>query len=279
MDRKRKNISARVRWKVFQRDNFQCVYCGAARRDGAELVVDHGDPFSKGGADDESNYITACKPCNDGKKAKIVIPPAAENGGSCGEVVRRGITYKNHLHADWADAFRQACFRLDYWAADDDVSTLRTVRSLSDNNGSCFSVIRPDFRCDFLSEEIGLVNVVIAENCDRGCVGEVDKRRIRDAAILGYVEPTAIVIGSPWYYWAVVVNERHKGCPAGFTIDWQLDFGERFCASGWYPDEHWDFADLRFDYGLRPRSLSLRGWHMTVAEAAESVDREVRYGL
>lgn len=280
MDRKRKNIPSGIRWNVFQRDNFRCVYCGATRSGGAELVIDHGDPFSRGGADDESNYVTACKPCNAGKRAKVVIPPAAEIGGCEGGVVRRGVVYKSHLHADWADALRQACFVVEYWATSDEPMTLRTVHKLVDSvDGGGSSIIRPDFRCEFLSEEVGLVNVVIAENCDMGCFSEADKKRIRDAAILGYAEPTAIIIGSPWYYWAFVVDTRHKGCPAGFTLNEQLDFGEEFCASGWYPDETWDFADPRDDFGLRPRSLERRGWHMTVAEAAESIDREVRYGL
>lgn len=278
MERKRKNIPAGIRWNVFQRDNFRCVYCGVSRGEGATLVVDHGDPFSRGGADDESNYVTACKPCNDGKKAKIVIPPAAEIGGVPGFVVRRGIAYKNHLHADWADALRQACYGIEYWATGDGLGTIRTVSEAFADEGKS-SFVRPDFFCDFLSEEVGKVNVVIVENCDEGCFSDTDKKRVRDAAILGYKEPTAIIIGSPWYYWAAVVNERYKGCPAGFYLDDWLDFGGHFWSSGWYPDEHWDFADPRKDFGLRPQSLSRRGWHMTVADAAESAAREARHAL
>ena len=276
MERKRKNIPAGVRWNVFQRDEFRCVYCGAAKKDGAVLVVDHGDPFSKGGADDESNYVTACKPCNDGKKAKIVIPPAAEVAGVPECVVRRGVAYRSHLHADWADALRQVCYSIEYWAASDEPETLHTVYGPDENN---FSILRPDFFCDFLSEEVGKVNVVIAENCDIGCFGDRDKKRIRDAAILGYREPTAIIIGSPWLYWAVVINNRHKGCPDGFALDDSLDFAGDVCLAGWYPDEGWDFADPREDFDLRPRSFAGRGWHMTVAEAEQSVEMEVRHGL
>lgn len=278
MERKRKNIPARVRWNVFQRDDFRCVYCGAARKDGAVLVVDHGDPFSRGGADDESNYVTACKPCNDGKKAKIVIPPAADAGGAQGYVTRRGVLYKNHLHADWADAFRQVCYSVKYLATSDEEETLRTVRCIC-GDASAFSIFRPDFFCDFLSEDVGAVNVVIVENCDAGCLSDNDKKRIRDAAILGYEEPTAIIIGSPWYYWAAVVDERHKGHPAGFALNEQLDFGGHFWSSGWYPDENWDFADPREDFGLKPMSFDRRGWHMTAGEACELAEKEARHGL
>lgn len=277
MERKRKNIPAGVRWNVFQRDNFRCVYCGASRGDGAILVVDHGDPFSKGGADDESNFVTACKPCNDGKKAKIVIPPAAEIGAVSGCVVRRGAVYKNHLHADWADAFRQVCYAVEYHATSDEPDSLHCVHAIGGEN--TFSILRTDFSCDFLSEQVGKVNVVIVEHCDAGCFSEEDKRRMRDTAILGYKEPTAIIIGSPWYYWAFVVNERYKGCPAGFSLDENLDFNDSFWSSEWYPDEDWSFQDPREVFGMRPRSFARRGWHMTVAEAAGAVEQEVRYGI
>lgn len=289
MERKRKNISARVRWNVFQRDDFRCVYCGAAKKDGAVLVVDHGDPFSRGGADDESNYVTACKPCNDGKKAKIVIPAAADVGNHHGCVTRRGVAYKNQLHADWADAFRQACYEVKYLAMDDDLDGLFRIDACNGVDGlhqHDFDVFRVDFWCDFLDEGVGKVNVVIADNCDPGCFSVEDKRRIRNAAILGYREPTAIIIGSPWFYYAAVVNERYKGVPAGFKLNEHLADGGEFLSSGWYPDENWDFADPREDFGLRPNCFEGRGWHLTAGDIADELSdmgaiygRGSQYGL
>ena len=54
---------------MFERDSFKCQYCGASAPE-AILVVDHIDPFSKGGADEMVNYITACQSCNAGKNAR-----------------------------------------------------------------------------------------------------------------------------------------------------------------------------------------------------------------
>ena len=35
-------------------------------------MVDHIDPFSKGGADEMVNYITACQSCNAGKSDSVL---------------------------------------------------------------------------------------------------------------------------------------------------------------------------------------------------------------
>lgn len=63
---KRKTISKKTRFEVFKRDGFKCQYCGASAP-AAILVIDHVEPFSKGGSDEILNYITACQPCNAGK--------------------------------------------------------------------------------------------------------------------------------------------------------------------------------------------------------------------
>lgn len=63
---KRKTMTKKTRFEVFKRDSFKCQYCGASAPE-AILVVDHIDPISKDGADEMTNYITACQPCNAGK--------------------------------------------------------------------------------------------------------------------------------------------------------------------------------------------------------------------
>lgn len=265
MKRKRKNIPAGVRWDVFQRDDFRCVYCGATKKDGAQLVVDHGDPFSRGGEDSIENFVTACKPCNDGKKAKVLIPPAAEIDGLCC-VVRRGVVYANQLHADWADAFRQRCYEVEYFATSDDPLATKAIFGIG--NPEQASTLKIDFQCDFLGRELsdlGPINVVIVPWSDIGSIGMADLVRLRDAAVLGYTEPTMLVIGSPWMFFAAVVTDRRKGCPDGFVIDEWLEVGDEFYSSGWYPDESWECVDPRDDFGMRrPTSLSLRGWHITM---------------
>lgn len=69
---KRKAISKGVRFDVFHRDGFKCRYCGLSQAQGAVLHVDHRFPFSKGGEDAMSNYVTACSDCNLGKSDKVL---------------------------------------------------------------------------------------------------------------------------------------------------------------------------------------------------------------
>lgn len=59
-------ISKRVRFEVFKRDGFQCQYCGASPPE-VLLHIDHIEPVSKGGGNDESNLVTSCQGCNLGK--------------------------------------------------------------------------------------------------------------------------------------------------------------------------------------------------------------------
>ncbi len=55
----------RDKWIIFNRDNFQCFYCGRTSfSDRAELHVDHIFPRRKGGKDVASNLVTACSECN-----------------------------------------------------------------------------------------------------------------------------------------------------------------------------------------------------------------------
>ncbi|MBD3337809.1 MAG: hypothetical protein GF353_01785 [Candidatus Lokiarchaeota archaeon] len=69
---KRSGLSKRIKFEIFQRDNFICQYCGKSKDDGATLHVDHKIPISKGGTDSFDNLITACSECNIGKSNKII---------------------------------------------------------------------------------------------------------------------------------------------------------------------------------------------------------------
>jgi hypothetical protein len=72
----RSGVTTRVRFDVFQRDGFRCVYCGSTD----ELVVDHIKPVADGGSDDQDNLATACRPCNEGKGGRplTTLPPALQ---------------------------------------------------------------------------------------------------------------------------------------------------------------------------------------------------------
>jgi len=53
-----------LRSEVFARDGYTCQYCGNSK---ARLECDHIMPVSRGGSNEKSNLITACKSCNQSK--------------------------------------------------------------------------------------------------------------------------------------------------------------------------------------------------------------------
>lgn len=67
----RKSLSKKLRFDVFKRDEFQCVYCGA-HPPSVVLQIDHIHPVAEGGSNEIDNLITSCQPCNLGKGAKLL---------------------------------------------------------------------------------------------------------------------------------------------------------------------------------------------------------------
>lgn len=57
-----------LRRTVFERDGWQCVYCGSSDN----LEADHIVPLSKGGRSTLDNLSAACKSCNSSKGARLV---------------------------------------------------------------------------------------------------------------------------------------------------------------------------------------------------------------
>lgn len=71
VEKKRTPIPQGVRFDVFRRDNFTCVYCGAKSPD-IVLECDHKIAVANGGTDNFDNLVTACWDCNRGKGTKTV---------------------------------------------------------------------------------------------------------------------------------------------------------------------------------------------------------------
>lgn len=69
-----------ARIRVFRRDGFSCRYCGR-KPPQVKLVLDHIVPASRGGADREDNFATACTECNSGKSASAIAPPSPGTSG------------------------------------------------------------------------------------------------------------------------------------------------------------------------------------------------------
>ena len=62
----RKKLSRKIRFEVFKRDSFACIYCG---RKAPEVIleIDHVIPVSENGSNDLLNLVTSCFECNRGK--------------------------------------------------------------------------------------------------------------------------------------------------------------------------------------------------------------------
>lgn len=58
-----------VRRVVLEANGGWCTYCGSDRAE----AVDHVIPLSRGGRDDVSNLVPACKPCNSSKRNRTVL--------------------------------------------------------------------------------------------------------------------------------------------------------------------------------------------------------------
>jgi hypothetical protein len=52
------------RLAIYLRDGLACVWCGHSVENGAQLAVDHVQPYSKGGSNHETNLVTSCVRCN-----------------------------------------------------------------------------------------------------------------------------------------------------------------------------------------------------------------------
>jgi hypothetical protein len=62
----RYEISGIVQQKIWVADNYACVYCGREMGK-VQLTIDHFIPLEMGGANDTSNYLSACRKCNKDK--------------------------------------------------------------------------------------------------------------------------------------------------------------------------------------------------------------------
>jgi hypothetical protein len=67
----REPIGKRLRFEIFKRDRFRCVYCGRTPPV-IVLHVDHFVPVAGGGDNDPANLFTSCSDCNLGKSDKLI---------------------------------------------------------------------------------------------------------------------------------------------------------------------------------------------------------------
>ena len=66
----KKYVPQNLRKKVFERDNYTCVYCGVQACEEL-LQIDHVIPRCMGGSNNINNLVTACKKCNNRKNGRM----------------------------------------------------------------------------------------------------------------------------------------------------------------------------------------------------------------
>jgi 5-methylcytosine-specific restriction endonuclease McrA len=64
-------IRPALRWEVFARDGYRCVYCGR-KPPSVALEADHKVSEAEGGMTELENLVTACEECNRGKGSRSV---------------------------------------------------------------------------------------------------------------------------------------------------------------------------------------------------------------
>jgi 5-methylcytosine-specific restriction endonuclease McrA len=62
------SLTDALRYAVFLRDGFACLYCLAPAESGIVLSVDHVHPRALGGSNAPSNLLTCCLSCNSTKR-------------------------------------------------------------------------------------------------------------------------------------------------------------------------------------------------------------------
>jgi hypothetical protein len=250
MSSQRIAVTHAVRFKVLTNSKFKCVYCGATPSE-AKLEIDHVLPVSRGGTNDIDNLVAACFRCNRGKRDKLIqFSPRAMQA-----TVPHEAWEAQRRCDDLLSAWRCA---LGLWWPEVDSSPETSVGSFS---GEVFP-FTPTFVCRGReSDDIGPeVRVLVTRWRELGSFNLEEQTRIRNAVISGYDVPTMILMGPPWFFFGVLINERHKGCPYGRVIDGFLQPFETWEGSGWYPDESLDFEDLRVPFLHTPRELQARQW-------------------
>lgn len=100
------------RFDILARDDFTCRYCGA-KPPLKTLEVDHVIPRSLGGKATMDNGVTACGPCNKGKRDKLIqeierVPVAASN------VVIRAL-FEEHARSVAQESERRHRYRRQLW--------------------------------------------------------------------------------------------------------------------------------------------------------------------
>ena len=259
MKHKRIGIPPSVRLKVFIRDGFRCVYCGTSPGEG-ELQPDHVIPVRDGGTNDIGNLVAACRACNAAKSARTLVAieesdvgvyvhaakpePAPEKRP---EMVPLDAQTMARLDKEWGEVMwgMWARFMTEVF----DSVCINPGKTFIHSFDDKFFVFQPTFTAKtrpgcLISLTPTEVRVLVVPMRAIDGWSKDEENAITSAVVSGYETPTVIVMGDPFRFLAILVNERHKGNPCGKLLDGRFrpyrDWG---CC--WYPDEGDGFVDPR----------------------------------
>lgn len=119
----------------------------------------------------------------------------------------RGLQFRSRLEAAWYCYLQDLGFTVTYEPEPLHAGTIKDGDELQD-----LGVWLPDF---YLKE----VNCYVEIKALRDTYDKHDQDSMARAYVIGYSTPTIIVLGSPFEYYAVLIEERHKGNPAGWVIE------------------------------------------------------------
>lgn len=89
---KRKKLTKAQRLRVYNMYGGRCAYCGRHIRY-EDMQVDHMVPLHNGGADNEENYVPACRMCNH-YKSTYTVEKLREQLGMLQERLRKDYIYR-----------------------------------------------------------------------------------------------------------------------------------------------------------------------------------------
>lgn len=99
--------------RTYVRDNYRCIYCGrdmlSSLDDWLSLEIDHLQPTSKGGKDEDNNRVTSCNVCNKLKSSYYrTNPPMPEDKDQQIEIMRKHVLGKRMAEQlRWLKALQQ----------------------------------------------------------------------------------------------------------------------------------------------------------------------------
>lgn len=88
----RKKLTKAQRLRVYNMYGGRCAYCGRPIRY-EDMQVDHMVPLYNGGADNEGNYVPACRMCNH-YKSTYTVEKLREQLGMLQERLRKDYIYR-----------------------------------------------------------------------------------------------------------------------------------------------------------------------------------------